>query len=70
MEVLDKGRVEVAATSLGIARAAMESALGWVKNAKLVKTLSCIPRNSMAYCGYAHAIGGGSYVDLASCGIT
>lgn len=37
MEVLDKGRVEVAATSLGIARAAMESALGWVKERQLGK---------------------------------
>nr|WP_272686295.1 acyl-CoA dehydrogenase family protein [Providencia sp. PROV024] len=37
MEVLDKGRVEVAATSLGIARAAMESALGWVKERQIGK---------------------------------
>lgn len=37
MEVLDKGRVEVAATSLGIARAAMESALGWVKERQIAK---------------------------------
>lgn len=35
MEVLDKGRVEVAATSLGIARAAMESTLGWVKERQI-----------------------------------
>lgn len=37
MEVLDKGRVEVAATSLGIARAAMESTLGWVKERQIGK---------------------------------
>lgn len=37
MEVLDKGRVEVAATSLGIARAAMECALGWVKERQIGK---------------------------------
>ncbi|HHR5900885.1 TPA: acyl-CoA dehydrogenase family protein [Providencia alcalifaciens] len=37
MEVLDKGRVEVAATSLGIARAAMESTLDWVKERQIGK---------------------------------
>lgn len=37
MEVLDKGRVEVAATSLGIARAAMETTLGWVKERQIGK---------------------------------
>ncbi|EKT59586.1 acyl-CoA dehydrogenase family protein [Providencia burhodogranariea] len=37
MEVLDKGRVEVAASSLGIARAAMESALVWVKERQIGK---------------------------------
>ncbi|AVE42183.1 MULTISPECIES: acyl-CoA dehydrogenase family protein [Providencia] len=37
MEVLDKGRVEVAATSLGIARAAMECALNWVKERQIGK---------------------------------
>lgn len=37
MEVLDKGRVEVAASSLGIARAAMESALTWVKERQIGK---------------------------------
>lgn len=37
MEVLDKGRVEVAASSLGIARAAMESALIWVKERQIGK---------------------------------
>ncbi|MCW2257699.1 alkylation response protein AidB-like acyl-CoA dehydrogenase [Providencia alcalifaciens] len=37
MEVLDKGRVEVAASSLGIARASMESALIWVKERQIGK---------------------------------
>lgn len=37
MEVLDKGRVEVAATSLGIACAAMECALSWVKERQIGK---------------------------------
>lgn len=37
MEVLDRGRVEVAAMSLGIARAAMESSLQWVKDRQIGK---------------------------------
>ncbi|WP_044875111.1 acyl-CoA dehydrogenase family protein [Pseudomonas sp. LFM046] len=35
MEVLDRGRVEVAAMSLGIARAAMEYSLGWVQERQI-----------------------------------
>lgn len=37
MEVLDRGRVEVAAMSLGIARAAMESSLQWVQDRQIGK---------------------------------
>lgn len=41
MEVLDRGRVEVAAMSLGIARAAMEYALKWVDERQIgTKSLS------------------------------
>ena len=35
MRVLDRGRVEIAATACGIARAALEAALGWVGTRKI-----------------------------------
>ena len=35
MQVLDRGRTEVAAMSLGIAQAALDAALAWVKERKL-----------------------------------
>ena len=35
MRVLDRGRVEIAAVACGIARAALEAALGWVRERKI-----------------------------------
>lgn len=70
MEVLDKGRVEVAATSLGIARAAMECALNWVKERQIGKAISGLPRNTMATCRYAYSIRSRAYVDMACCGVS